>query len=174
MNETFLVIGTWALVAVTFYMTWRQSKVSKDDLKIRLELNFIDRFDSPTIKEARKNLAKQLLSHASHYDIKEDVMNFFEDLGLLLKEKRLDEKLFWGNFSFYAIRWWIATKDYITEERKKYNNDTSLFSDFEYLAGKIYKMEIKELGKSSAELQPDSEEILIFLKDEANFQILKY
>jgi hypothetical protein len=67
----------------------------------------------------RKVLAQQLLAAASHDDIQEDVMNFFEYLGTFYALGHLDDDLLWGTFSFSVTHWWSACKDYISEERQK-------------------------------------------------------
>ncbi len=40
-------------------------------------------------------------------------MNFYESVGTFFQRGYLDPEMAWSGFSFYAIRWWSATKDYI-------------------------------------------------------------
>jgi hypothetical protein len=165
--ELWLVLGTWALVAVTLGLAYSTFRVTRTDLRLRLHLQFLDRFDEVRMRGHRKVLAQQLLAAAPHDDIQEDVMNFFEDLGAFLALGHLDDDLLWGTFSFYITRWWSACKDYISEERQKEANDESLFAQFQAMVNHIYDRESKERGKTRAMLEPSASEVHRFLKNEA-------
>ena len=114
----------------------------------------------------RKKLADQLLSNASHKDIQEPVINFFESIGIMLRKKYLDKELVWAGFSFYAIRWWSACKDYIDEERRLKKNDITIFEDFQFLVNEMYEFEIKRRSLARTELEPSVNEIKDFLNEE--------
>ena len=159
--ELWLVLGTWALVGVTIWVARQQSKSLRDDLKVRLQLRFSERFDSRAFVSDRIALAKLFLDNASHMDISESVLNFFEDLGLFSRRGYLDEELIWHAFGFYVVRWWAACKDYVLEERRRQNDET-LFTDFEDLASRMRRRDIR------AGLQePSSEELGQFLEGES-------
>src|SRR2546425_12201153 len=129
--EILLSVATWVLVGVTFWMAYRQIAILREqsdavraDLKVRLQLTFIDRFDSRKMIEARKGLASLFLSKAPHDQIEETVMDFFEDMGLFLRRGYLDEELIWSTFGFYAVPWWAACRKYVLEERTQHNDPT--------------------------------------------------
>jgi|ERR1700733_4155226 len=165
--ELWLVLGTWALVIVTVVLAYSTYRATRTDLRLRLHLKFLDRFDEIRMRGHRKLLAQQLLASAPHDDIQEDVMNFFEDLGAFLTLKHLDDDLLWGTFSFYITHWWSACKDYISEERQVQGNDESLFADFQEMVNHVYEMEAKARGKTRAMLEPSASEIRRFLQAEA-------
>ena len=127
-----------------------------------------DSFDSPQKVVARKKLAEQLLSGASHDEIQEEIMNFFETIGSLLCRGYLDEELAYGSFSYYGTKWWSACKDYIIEERHRKGDDQTIFEEFQDLVDTFYKIEMKERGKTRAELEASRVDIEIFLKEEKN------
>jgi hypothetical protein len=157
--ELWLVLGTWALVGVTLWVAFQQSRILRDDLKVRLQLQFGERFDR--LMDSRNQLAERLRAGATRDTISEDVMNFFEDLGMYLDHGYVDEELVWNTFSFYAVRWWLACKDYILQERRRHNDQT-LFKDFENLAGKMRAREVR------AKLEePTAADIEKFLLDES-------
>jgi hypothetical protein len=144
-----LVYGTWALVAVTLLLvgvTWWMARLQNDavrrDLRARLQLQFIDRFDGPKMVKARKELAHLFLSKAKHDEIKETVMEVFEDMSLFLGRGYLDEELLWSTSGFYAVRWWAQYKGYALEERKR-QSDSTLFTDFEDLAKRFLARDAK-------------------------------
>jgi len=159
-------IASWALVIVTWYMIRKQVKLGKDDLKVRLQVDFDDKFEGHNMTIERKRLAEQLLANATHDDIKEPIINFFESLGLLLRKNYLDSEMIWSSFAFYIIRWWAACKDYIIEERKRQNNDDTIFSEFEFLVDEMYKVEMKKRALSRIKLEPSRDEIIQFLNEE--------
>jgi len=87
--ELNLVIGTWvlaaatiALVGVTWWMARQQNDAMRQDLRARLQLQFIDRFDGSKMIGARKELAQLFLSKAPHHKLKETATDFFEDMSL--------------------------------------------------------------------------------------------
>src|SRR5438309_12014635 len=107
--ELFLVLGTWALVFVTFWMAYkqttllrRQTEDAHANLCLQNHLTFTERFDSAAMQHDRKSLAEHFLS--SRPGIQERVLDFFEDLGLFLRRGYLDEELSWDTFGFYAVR----------------------------------------------------------------------
>jgi len=164
---TFLTaLASWAIVFVTGYWIREQVRLGRKDLKVRLQTNYEEKFEGQTLISERKKLAEQLLEQAQHEEIQESVMNFFESVGLLLRKGYLDKEMVWSGFAFYVIRWWSASKDYIFEERRIQNNDTTIFEDFQYLVDEIYKIEIKKRGLSRAELEPSQNDITRFLNAE--------
>lgn len=83
-------------------------------------------------------------------------------MGLFLRRGYLDEELAWSTFGFYAVRWWVACKDYVLEERKR-ESDQTLFTDFENMVSRL-----RELDRHEALSEPTSAEVKKFLSDEAN------
>ena len=160
--------GTWALVGVTFCLVIVQTRTSRDQMKMKIELDFVDKFESNAMKLARSKLAKQILAKVDHDCIQEDVINLFEAIGTVLRRKYLDKELVWADFSFHAIRWWSVLKDYILEERKRQDNDQTIFEDFENLVDILYKVEVKRRKLSLDKLKPNNDKISQFLKDESN------
>ena len=183
--EDYLVWGTWALVVValalvgvTFWMARDQSRNLKaqtdsqnenfhhqmealhSDLRLRLQLTFMDRFDNDRMKAHRKALAEHLLTHVAPDQIQERVMDFFEDMGLFLRRGYLDEELLWSTFGFYAVRWWAASRDYISEEQRR-KNDTTLFTEFKNLVERFRKRDAEEDLE-----EPTPQDLTDFLKDE--------
>ena len=177
-----LVVGTWALVIVTYRLTKEQlSQVNrltqqqlsvvegqlstaKAQLQIQLYLELRREFDGFLLSE-RKLLSAQLLNAKPHDEINEPVMNFFDDMGMLLHRDYLDRTIIYGTFSYYATRWWSACKDYITKERDDKDDDT-LLGNFENLITALYEDEMKERHKTRAALEPSPLELRHFLEDE--------
>jgi len=159
--------ATVALVFITWLMLRKQLLIAREQMKVELQLKREEEFDSHRLISARATLARQLLASTRHEDINEDLLNFFETVGMLLSRKYLDAEMAGVAFSYYGIRWWIACKDYIVEERKRKDNDDSLFSEFQSLVEVFYKYEMKIRGKSRVEIEPTASAIQTFLREEA-------
>ncbi|MGD1046844.1 MAG: DUF4760 domain-containing protein [Bacteroidota bacterium] len=183
-------IASWALVFVTWRMVSKQIKatqedlheqikvardgmnqqlqMARDDLKVRLQITYEEKFDSPSLILERKKLAKQILANATHSEIQDALLNFFESIGMLLRRGYFDIDMAWSAFSFYSERWWSATKDYIIEERRRENSDDTIFEEFELLVNAMYTFEIEKRHLSRAQLEPSKQDLLRFLENEAN------
>jgi hypothetical protein len=168
--ELFLVLGTWALVFVTFWFAHKQVSLlhqQTDDahanIRLQNHLIFTARFDSPEMLRGRKGLAEHFLSSRPP-EVQERVLEFFEDLGLFLRRGYLDEELLWNTFGFYAVRWWTICKGYTLEERKR-QSDPTLFADFEDLAKRFLARD-SEAGLTEA----TPSDIESFLKDERDLE----
>ena len=171
-----VVVGTWALVVVTLVsviVIWRlgqrqiegQLSVAREQLRVQFHLELRKQFDGPLLHE-RKLLAQQLKAGAANDEINERVLDFFEDLGMLVRCNYIDREMVWDTFSYYAKGWWSACKDYITAERADKGHNSTLFSDFGDLVEIIYADEKKKRGKTRAELEPSPLELQRFLDDE--------
>src|SRR5215831_8887190 len=95
----------------------------------------------------------------------EPVLNFFEDMDMLLRRGFLDRDMIWDTFSYYARMWWTACRDYIVTERA---NDNSLFSDFDWLVERISEDDALKLRKSRTEVEASPSQLRIFLEAEAS------
>jgi hypothetical protein len=160
-----VAVGTWAVAGFTWWLVNRQLSIAKEQAKIQLYLQLRKEFDGELVS-ARKLLAQQIMQGAPHDKINETVMNFFEDLGMLLRRNYLDREMIWDTFSYYARMWWSACREYIAAERTALNDDT-LFTDFDYLAERISEDEVKKRHKTRAQLEPSPSDLKAFLDAEA-------
>lgn len=185
--EWWTAIGTMALAIIAFVQFWvqfyfsakqsrdtreavqktidAQGEVSREDIALRLYLNMEDRFDGFPMQQRRHELAYHLMNKGSMEQTKEDVLNFFEDLGTLLKQGRVNEQLTYDTFSYHAKGWWFACQPYIMWLRAR-KKDSSMFSDFELLAEKMMERETKERGISREAVNLSAAEIDEFIKEE--------
>jgi len=161
-----VAVGTWAVAGFTWWLVKRQLSIAREQRQIQLYLELRKEFDRRLVDE-RKLLARQLLSGAAHHEIKETVMNFFEDMGMLLRRDFLDSEMIWDTFSYYARMWWSACKEYLEKEREDVGGDEALFADFDYLVERISQEEARQTGKSRAQLEPSASEMRRFLEAEA-------
>jgi hypothetical protein len=158
--------ASWGLVVVSLFTSWSQIKTTKRLNSVQVLMTYETKFDSKEMLAARSKFANQLLNEAPHQEIQEDVLNFFESIGLLLRLKVLDKEMVWCNFSYYAIYWEHVCKDYINEERKLKDDDPTLFEEFRNLSEEMYEIDMKKRKKDRQEITPSKEKVLRFLTDE--------
>jgi len=134
--ELIMAIATAAMAVATFWLVFESRRASFRQIGVQTWLELEKRFDSQEMKKARKNLARHLKAYdpEKHDKISETVLNFFESVGIAHKEKYLDHKLADSSFSFHACRWWEAAKPYVDQERKRQDDDDSMFEDFQNFA----------------------------------------
>lgn len=153
-----LAFFTYRLANETHKTTQEAKAASFRQIGVQTWLDLEKRFDSTEMKAARRNLAAIMMRYKPHdHDgVSETVLNFFESVGIAYKTGYLDKELTESSFSFYACRWLEILKPYIEEERKRHNNDTSIYKDFSDFAKAMLKP--KEII--------DSNELRRFLADE--------
>jgi hypothetical protein len=97
MDWTFLVgIATILLAAVAGYQAWLLRNSAMADIILKLD----DRFNN-TLLPKRRKAAQALKRGPDEHDADiEDVLDFFETLGLLVRRHALDREVVWHTF-FY-------------------------------------------------------------------------
>ena len=160
MGNMTLEISTLVLAIATILLVLESRHASKRQLGLKTWMYFREWFDSDAMVEARRELAKLMRAYtlATHKEISETAMNFFEDLGTVYSQGYIDKNLADATFSYYAVRWWEVVKPYVDHERKRHNEDNTLFADFEKLAEQMRQPEDRL----------DADEMKLFLADENN------
>lgn len=143
-----------------------QREVSNNEIAIRLYLQFVERWDSPRMIAARRYLALHFLGKFADSSIKEDVLNFFEDIGALFLQARVDEHLTYESLSYYATGWWFACKPHVLRLRAN-KGDATLFTKFEEFANRMLELEAKARGVDQLQIMRGTENTLEqFLQEE--------
>jgi hypothetical protein len=160
--------GAWAVVLVTWWLVKGQLSTAKEQRSTRLFLELRKQFDRDPLSSARKAFAAELLDGKPHDEIhQQDILTFFEDMGMLCRRKYLDREMVWDTFGYFIKMWWSACRDYTAKERAKLNGDPFFFRDFEYLVEQICEDDVKQRRKTRAALEPSQSEVKAFLETEA-------
>jgi hypothetical protein len=158
-----LFSGISALVAVGALLYTR--RYSRQSRNIDLILKFSDRFDSDVFMEKRRAAAlsihNYLLDEQNINEVREDIFDFFETVGLMFRRYKLDEELVWNTFFEWVQGYWQSAHVYITKMRKE-NNKSVYWEEFEFLYRQLVKVE--------QEREPDSE---LILSDASIIEFLK-
>lgn len=133
-----------------------QTSVLVDNL-LKLE----ERFTSESFKSKRHLAATDLLGKSEDGQ-SEDVFDFFETVGLLLRRKILDEETVHSTFFHWINLYWLAGQECIQQMRR---DGRPVYSDFEDLYKKVHEFEKKKDPKSG-DLKPTPEVLDEYLEEE--------
>jgi hypothetical protein len=187
-------IGTMALAVIAFGSFWLQLHFSRKQSRetreavdkmigaqltaareengVRLYLDMRERWDSERMQQQRKALAASFKNTPANQrtdqffeQIKEDVLNFFEDLGSMLKHKLVAEQLVYDLLSYHVKGWYAVCGPYIVQLQAK-KKDDSLFADFKFLSERMMELEVKERGTPRSQLELNEDEVKNFLQEE--------
>ena len=129
------------------------------DLATKLD----EKFNRPDLKSSRKAAAHALLTNTD-LEATEDVLDFFETVGLLMRLEALNAEMVHNTFFHWANLYWTAAKDYVMMRRK--DTSASLWADFEVLQKEISQIE-KTKDSKSKDLDPGPERLKRYLEEEA-------
>ncbi|MGD0279504.1 MAG: hypothetical protein ABSC11_09380 [Smithella sp.] len=162
-----------------------QAKIARD---IDIVLKFDERFNTEHFRKIRKEASRSIRDFRDYlksdhkskkYDpndlllrvygsndvpnIKEDVFDFFELIGLLFRRYSLDEELVWSLFYPWIEGYWHVGKEYILEEQK---DDDTTWEDFKYLFNKLTEVEKERCKTTDKDLIWNEKDCRDFLEDE--------
>lgn len=158
-----LIVG-FSLIVLRNYLEYR--RVIYDP---HWALNFQDRFDN--ITEERSKAAKVLLCNRAELgniekpelsDI-DDVLDFFEDVGLYQRADHVSPELAHHHFFHWTRGYWQAARTYVEAWRRK---EPARWSHLEELFETICDIELKEHGGKREQLLLNDSDLDKFLRDE--------
>ena len=175
------------LLAVLWYMietniiqqnTKIQIELSRTTLGVELTLKFDDHFSSDDFVDARRTSASKVLEAINttlnfrdevtrvlidDYGEIEEILDFFEQIGYLVRKGILDKKFVWHTFSYWFFRYWHLTKGYIDVRGK----NSSVYKDLAFLNESMIEIEKEESPYPDTEICPSDDELKRFLEEEA-------
>jgi len=175
MTDLYNMITTWAtviiaLVAIVALIS--ESMKSRMALMADVMLRVQDKFDSQrmliirgravqAIQESRRNNTKTSLDAVS------DVLDFFEEVALLVRRNVIDKKAAQHAFFHWLDGYWWATIDYIKMNQKK---DAALWEDMSWLHHQLVQLENEGKGRPAlAEYKMSDAEVQQFLEYEERY-----
>ncbi|MFZ6726501.1 DUF4760 domain-containing protein [Undibacterium sp. MH2W] len=142
----------------------------KEMTRLNLTMQFIDKYDSPHIREKRKELARHLMQEREYGHVNkegiytagvEHVIDILESVGVLHQRGWLDNSLVYSSFSYPVMQWWYALEDYIIEERN--TGIEEYYDKFQFLAQTFIK---REEVQRMMTLERKNKELSEFLQSE--------
>lgn len=150
-----------ALVAVAaLYVQERRARIL---LQIELIFKFNDRFNEEGFRCIRRSAASAVLKNAGDCRDVDEVLDFFETMGLMLRRRALDPEMVWSEFFYWIDGWWCAAQSDIQEVRA---DDDTIWEHFRHLRQEMTGVEKKRTGANDSDLVQSHEDMLAFLEDE--------
>jgi hypothetical protein len=134
------IVGTLAAVAAALIAAY-QVCLSRFSLGVDLTLRLDERFESPEFLK-KKYAAAHAIKEQPGSDI-EDVLDFFESLGLLTRRGALDQEFVYSTFFYWLHGYVSKCQDFIAEQRKEY---PARYGDLVWLHRKLVAIEERRYG----------------------------
>ena len=145
------------VISITLYLIYKQVRIQLKSNMLQTLHKCDDKWSGDTIVNCRKHTAEHFINNNLHLHEQEFILiNFFEDIGLYLKEGILAKEIVWNTYSYYIEKYWPILKSAI-EERRANDNDKSIAHNFEHL----YDSMLSISKKKNAPTRPHTREQLI-------------
>ncbi|MCI4369106.1 MAG: hypothetical protein L3K09_06055 [Thermoplasmata archaeon] len=163
---TWTAIAAWALVigtlAVMYWQTLQAQRLHSANAVMELR----ERFDSSRVRQARRQLALQLLEGKEKEIGNWEVPAFFELMGAMTHRRALDETLVWHAFGGWITNYWFALchpVDIVGSHRSDFR-DPLVLAEFEWLKDRMHAIDRRRLGSAHSKLlsiEEESREIML-------------
>ncbi len=128
------------VAALAAFFAWYQARVLRFSLQVQSLLAVEQQFQDPERRETRHLAARQLLNKRPESEV-DDVLDFLDTLGLLVRRKALDPEMVWHTFFYWIYGYWHAAQDVIIRERHQNSN---VWADLAGLYDKVFAIENKQ------------------------------
>jgi hypothetical protein len=154
-------IVTAAAVIVAAAAVFLESRRSRIALGIDLLMKLDERFNGAMRKDRAMGARGLLENRPEDCD---DILDFFETLGMLVREGALRDEFVW-HYLFHWIRgYWQSAHDYVHRYRGK---ESTVWQDFERLYRRTIDIEMGKRHCSESDLLLGKDAVHQFLIDEA-------
>ncbi|MCI4336408.1 MAG: hypothetical protein L3K17_04325 [Thermoplasmata archaeon] len=170
---TWAAIGAWVLVIGTLVLMYWQTRQAQQLNAANSILTLRERFDSPRMRQARRQLALHLLSDRKEDLTSVEVATFFELIGALTRRKVLDVDLVWEAFGTWITNYYFALRnpiDLIGRTRSELK-DPLVFHEFEWLYQKVMDIDRHSLGPTHTAQLEREEESRAIMRLESNLDV---
>src|SRR5882672_6247220 len=157
---TALIAGIAVLVAV-----WQlrvQGRLTRYTTGFDALWKLTAEWDSPRMERVRRAASKAIANDQETPDI-EDVLDFFELVGLLVERGVVEDELAWNQFYHYLAHYWRLTRDYIERIRR---DEPTIYENVVALVQHFDDIEAKRSRRPATAIVPTPEELSEFVADE--------
>jgi hypothetical protein len=127
-------------------------------------MKYTDEFDSSFMKDARKKACSALRGNADLADT-DDILDFFEEIALLVRQKAIEPIFVWHSFFYWMHRYYILCENYIKTVRND-PKERSRWEDFVWLYNILLKMDKNKNHCTYDDLKLSQKELEKFLDEE--------
>jgi hypothetical protein len=138
------LVGTWILIVGTLSFAYWQMRQTQRINSAKTILDLRDRFDSPPMRAARRELSTQLLGPEVTTEIENyDVGFFFQLMGSLTRERILDRRMVWNAFGPWVTGYYYSLTHPVDRFAlwREQSHDPSVFLEFEWLAKEMARLD---------------------------------
>ena len=162
------LVGT--LIAI--YQIWADRRTTRFTIGVGLLTDLFDRFNEENMWKKRSKASKFLIEKSDQTQFSEkddpdvdDILDFFEMIGLLVKRGALDPTMVWNTFFYCFFGYYHGAKNYM-DACIETKDDQTLWENVIFLYNQLIKIENK---KRPVNKQRDVEnEWKTVLKEEAD------
>lgn len=169
-----IIHASWALVGITLVFvvaTWwgiylqkedniQQQKNAKSLLGMQISVELDKQFESLSMRGARRRIATLLMNNKVTPEI--TLPLFLDKLGLYVHQNLIDRDTVYHSYVYWVERYWPVLKPSVEKFRKQ-QKDPSYLVQLEQLYD-----DMRAMDADKGLTQPSKEEILRFLKEEAD------
>jgi hypothetical protein len=136
-----VIVAVWGLIS--------QLASSRFAISVDLLGKMDERFNSPGMLQKRREAATALLNKKDNGEV-DDILDFFETVGLMMHRGALDEEMVWNTFFYWVDGYWRSAQPYIQSERR---DDPVVWTEVEYLEERCLAFEKRKVeGKGLGEV----------------------
>lgn len=159
-----------AIVALLMQGKWTQRALGAD-VYYKLEEKF---FHTELMRGLRRKAARELLEYEEQgsekkYEAFDDLADFFDFVGVLVRRRILDREMAWSSFYRRAYAFWSKAEDLgIVEDA--WNNAPQRWNEYKFMVEELAKLHAKFYGKDDGKLTKEQREWL--LKQESKLPVI--
>jgi hypothetical protein len=139
-------VGT-AVIAVTgvcaLIYAHRQLKQAREAEKVKHLVDFIREFEREPMAGCRRKVAEKRVRGTAYPPEAQNILNFFETIGLLVRRGYLDVYDVWSSFGYWMFNIYADFREDIEQEQRE---DRSYYRDSTDLLQKLQEIEQEEGG----------------------------
>jgi hypothetical protein len=153
-----------ALVTTLALYTGMRREAQRADLRSGLDSlwHFAADWDNGGMVEIRSGAATALLANRPDRDV-DAVLDFFDEIALLVHRGVLDEELVWYEFYWPMANYWLASKDYVEETRA---DDPAAWEELGAIMPRLQAIEARRRKRPSGVTEPTRSQMRDFLEGE--------
>jgi hypothetical protein len=149
-----------ATAGFTYWLVKSENDRARETFTWELIPKMDERFGSASMREKRKRAA-QALRFKRNLEDAEDVWDFFDTLGYMVRRGAIDKEMVWHTFFYWIDGYWSASSEYIAAEQEK---TPTVWEDFRMLHELTLALEKKRLAEKNRAYVPITPEE--FLEEE--------
>jgi hypothetical protein len=158
-------LASFAAVVTAGLVAWQvreESRVSRESVRVELLWHLTDRWDSTDMGDIRSVAATALLSGNPSSEVG-TVLDFFEQVALLVKRGVLDEESAAHYFYWPLANYWAACNAYVQQVQRE---DPSAWQTIPGLVQRLGEITAQRKRRGAKEVGPSADEVQQFLRDE--------